>query len=137
MEVRRVVTGHDAQGKAIFVGDEKIAPVTLALLPGSEFHRVWGSDSTLAFPDDGAQPGAARYFPPVAGFRFGFFTIPPDGGVGAPPDLDLEAALAEFEQKLPGMAEYLDLAEPGKQSFNDLAVLIVHSHEAPLLVVRT
>ena len=97
MLVRRVVTGHDAQGKAIFVGDEQVAPVTLALLPGSEFHLLWGADSTVELPDGGARPDAPRYFPPVGGFRFGFFTIPPDGGAGAPPDLDLEAALVEFD----------------------------------------
>ena len=31
----------------------------------------------------GAAAGAARYFPPVGGFRFGHFTLPPDGGAGA------------------------------------------------------
>ena len=84
MNVRRVVTGHDADGKAVFVGDELVAPVTLALLPGNEFHQIWGADSTRMFPDDGSRPDAPRYFPPVAGSRFAFFTIPPDGGTGAP-----------------------------------------------------
>src|SRR3954466_6100336 len=100
MDVRRVVSGHDATGKAIVVSDEQVAPVTLALLPGSEFHQLWGADSTASFPDDGSRPAAPSYFPPVGGFRFGFFTIPPDGGAGAPPDLDFDAALAEFETKL-------------------------------------
>jgi mannose-6-phosphate isomerase-like protein (cupin superfamily) len=132
MDVRRVVTGHDASGKAVFVGDEKIAPVTLALLPGSEFHRFWGADSILTFPDDGSQPEAARYFPPVGGFRFGFFTIPPDGGAGAPPDLDLGAALAEFEEKLPGMAEYLELDEPGMHTTASVDYGVVLSGQATL-----
>ena len=39
--------------------------------------------------------------------------IPPDGGEGAPADLDLAAAFAEFEQKLPGMAEHLERDDPG------------------------
>jgi mannose-6-phosphate isomerase-like protein (cupin superfamily) len=132
MDVRRVVTGHDASGKAIFVSDEKIAPVTLALLPGSEFHRFWGADSTLTFPDDGSRPDAPRYFPPVGGFRFGFFTIPPDGGVGAPPDLDLGAALAEFEEKLPGMGEYLELDEPGMHTTASVDYGVVLSGRATL-----
>jgi hypothetical protein len=33
MDARGVVTGHDAAGKAVFVSDESVAPVTLALLP--------------------------------------------------------------------------------------------------------
>lgn len=132
MNVRRVVTGHDAAGKAIFVGDEDVAPVTLALLPGSEFHRLWGADTTVTFPDDGAAPDADRYFPPVGGFRFGFFTIPPDGGVGAPADLDMGAALAEFEQKLPGMAEYLEFDDPGMHTTASVDYGIVLSGVATL-----
>ena len=132
MDARRVVTGHDAAGKAVFVSDELVAPVTLALLPGSEFHRLWGSDSTVTFPDDGSRPGAERYFPPVSGSRFGFFTIPPDGGVGAPADLDFEAALAEFEQKLPGMAEHLEADNPGMHTTATVDYGVVLSGEVIL-----
>jgi mannose-6-phosphate isomerase-like protein (cupin superfamily) len=127
-----VATGHDAQGKAVFVGDEYVAPVTLALLPGSEFHRLWGADTAMTFPDDGSKPEALRYFPPVGGFRFGFFTIPPDEGAGAPPDLDMSAALAEFEQKLPGMAEHLELTEPGMHTTATIDFGIVLSGHATL-----
>ncbi len=132
MDARRVVTGHDADGKAVFVSDELVAPVTLALLPGSEFHQIWGSDTTASFPDDGSRPSAVQYFPPVDGFRFGFFTIPPDGGVGAPADLDLAAALAEFDEKLPGMAEHLELDNPGMHTTATVDYGVVVSGEATL-----
>lgn len=111
--MRRVVTGHDAAGKAVFVSDEAVAPVAPTMLPGSEFHRLWGGDTPPHFPDDGARPDDHAYFPPVGGFRFGLFTIPPDGGVGAPPDLDFEAAMAEIEEKLPGLASHMEPADPG------------------------
>ncbi len=113
MDVRRVVTGHDADGKAVFVSDEVVAPVVPELLPGNEFHRLWGGDGTPHFPDDGTRPDARAYFPPVGGFRFGLFSIPPDGGAGAPADLDFEAAMAEFEQKLPGLAGHMEPGAPG------------------------
>jgi len=132
VDVRRVVTGHDAAGQAVFVSDERVAPVTLALLPGSEFHQLWGADATSAFPDDGARPDAPTYFPPVGGFRFGFFTIPPDGGAGAPPDLDFDAAIAEFEQKLPGMAAHLEPAEPGMHTTASIDYGVVLSGQAIL-----
>jgi mannose-6-phosphate isomerase-like protein (cupin superfamily) len=132
MDVRRVVTGHDAAGKAVFVGDEQVAPVTLALLPGSEFHQLWGADTACSFPDDGSRPEAVTYFPPLGGFRFGFFTIPPDGGAGAPADLDFEAAIAEFETKLPGMAEHLEQAEPGMHTTATVDFGVVVSGQATL-----
>jgi hypothetical protein len=113
MDVRRVVTGHDADGKAVFVSDGAVAPIVLGLLPGSEFHRLWGGDEAPHFPDDGRQPDAPAYFPPVGGFRFGLFTVPPDGGAGAPADLDFDAAMAEFEEKLPGLAGHMEPGDPG------------------------
>lgn len=96
MDVRRVVTGHDADGRAVFVSDDVVAPIVPSLLPGNEFHRLWGGDEAPRFPDDGSRPPAPSYFPPVGGYRFGLFTIPPDGGAGAPPDLDIHAAPAVF-----------------------------------------
>ena len=72
MDVRRVVTGHDADGKAVFVSDTAVAPVTLALLPGSEFHLLWGADEPPRFPDDGSEPPHVTYFPPLGGIRFGY-----------------------------------------------------------------
>lgn len=113
MDVRRVVTGHDAAGKAVFVSDEAVAPIVPSLLPGNEFHRLWGGDEAPRFPDDGSRPEDRMYFPPVGGHRFGFFTIPPDGGAGAPPDLDMMAALAEFDELLPGLAGHMEIDNPG------------------------
>ncbi len=112
MGTRRVVTGHDAAGKAVFVADEEIEPVTLDLVPGFEFLRVWGADGPPRFPDDGAMPEHDAYFPPVGGFRFGTFTVPPESVV-APDDIDVEAALAEMERLLPGMAAHMEPDQPG------------------------
>jgi mannose-6-phosphate isomerase-like protein (cupin superfamily) len=113
MNVRRVVTGHDAAGKAVFVSDTSVPPIVPSLLPGNEFHRLWGGDTTPHFPDDGREPDGPAYFPPVGGFRFGLFTLPPDGGAGVPPDLDVEAAMAEGEEKLPGLAGHMEPEAPG------------------------
>lgn len=112
MDIRRVVTGHDDQGKAVFASDEIVEPITLDLLPGAEFHRLWGSDEPCHFPDDGAPPSPAQYFPGVGGFRFGFFTVPPVS-VLTPEDIDIVAALAEMEEKLPGMASHMEPDNPG------------------------
>jgi mannose-6-phosphate isomerase-like protein (cupin superfamily) len=112
MQVRRVVTGHSPEGKAIVASDQVLAPLTMALLPGAEFHRIWGGDTTPTFPDDGTEQPQAEYFPPVGGFRFGTFSVAPQS-TALPDDLDLGAAFAEMEAKLPGLAGYMEPDSPG------------------------
>ena len=110
MGVRRVVTGHNAEGKAIFASDEIIEPVTLEMLPGAEWFTLWGGDEAPTFPDDGSMPEHTTYFPPLGGFRFGIFTVQPETEDSfLPENFDLEAALAEAEQKLPGMVDHLEM----------------------------
>ncbi|HEV2427323.1 MAG TPA: cupin domain-containing protein [Acidimicrobiales bacterium] len=108
MDVRRVVTGHDATGRAVVTSDEIVEPITADLSPAWEWHRLWGVDGRPGFPDDGAAPGAHAYFPPSVGHRFGFFTVPPNDRARLPADLDLEAALAQFEERLPGLASHVE-----------------------------
>ncbi len=112
MAIRRVVTGHDDAGKAVIASDEEVTPITLDLVPGAEFFRMWGGDEAPRFPDDGSQPEAVRYFPPVGGFRFGLFSVAPDATVFTE-DLDIEAALGEMESKLPGLAGHMEPENPG------------------------
>ena len=132
MEVRRVVTGHSPEGKATFVADDRVAPVTVALSPGSEFHQLWGADATPEFPDDGSSPTYRTYFPPVGGFRFGFFTIPPDGAEHRPSNIDLEGAYAEMNEKLPGLAEHAEPDNPGMHTTATIDYGIVLSGQVTL-----
>ena len=106
------MTGHSPDGKAVFASDEEVDAVTVALLPGYEFHRLWGGDDASRFPDAGTQPAHEQYFPPVGGFRFGLFTLPPASTAG-PGEVDMAAALAEFEAALPGMASHMEPDAPG------------------------
>lgn len=102
MRIRRVVTGHNADGKATVVSDLAVAGTKIDRLPGSEYHELWSADGAPTFPDDGSQTPAQRWFPPVGGFRFAVFTVPPQS-TKLPADFDREAALSELEGKLPGM----------------------------------
>jgi mannose-6-phosphate isomerase-like protein (cupin superfamily) len=113
MDVRRVVTGHDADGKAVFASDERVPPIVPALLPAHEFHHLWGADEAPRFPDDGSMPARTTYFPPLGGFRFGLFTLPPEGSEVLPDDVDVAAGLADLEAKLPGLHSYNERDEPG------------------------
>jgi hypothetical protein len=112
MKVRRVVTGHDRSGKAVIASDSQVEGLTPGLLPGSEFHRLWGANRAPSFPDDGSAPEQNPYFPPVGGFRFGMFTIPPDSH-SRPAVADLPAAVKELEAALPGLASHMEADAPG------------------------
>jgi mannose-6-phosphate isomerase-like protein (cupin superfamily) len=113
MDVRRVVTGHDESGKSVFVSDEAVAPRSPVLLPGSEFTMLWGGDTTPQFPNDGSMPNWHTYFPPIGGFRFSILTLPPGTAQADGGQIDVEEALADAEQKLPGLLGYMDPSDPG------------------------
>ena len=55
MDVRCVVTGRNESGKSVIVRNTPVKPVSVALFPGYEFHRLWGSDSVPELPSDGTR----------------------------------------------------------------------------------
>jgi len=66
MAVRRVVTGHTAEGKAIIASDTEVEAITVGTL-GSATTVLWGRDDAAQYPDDGAQPTRETVFPPPGG----------------------------------------------------------------------
>jgi hypothetical protein len=76
MSIRRVVTGVTAEGTSVFVSDQRVEAVAPALLPGLEFHRLWGQDEPPVAPQDGTPPPSYTFFPPAGGYRVGTFTVP-------------------------------------------------------------
>jgi steroid delta-isomerase-like uncharacterized protein len=133
MKIRRVVTGHDAQGKSIFVSDVQVEPTTVSVVPGAEFHQLWGGDTAPSFPGDGAMPAHTTYFPPVGGFRWGVFSLAPTGVASAQPTADeLAAGLAELEAKLPGLAQYLEPDAPGMHTTPTIDFEVIVSGEVTL-----
>jgi mannose-6-phosphate isomerase-like protein (cupin superfamily) len=128
MQVRRVVTGSTEDGKATVVNDSNVDGITVALAPGFEWHRLWGADRQVDLPSDGSPPSFHTYFPPVDGFRFGLFTVPPnsDRALG---DIDFEKAAAEMEEKLPGMAGHLEPENPGMHTTDTIDFEYVISGE--------
>ncbi|HYM77220.1 MAG TPA: cupin domain-containing protein [Candidatus Dormibacteraeota bacterium] len=131
MEINCVVTGQNESGKSVVVRNTPVKPVSLALLPGYEFHRLWGSDSVPTLPSNGTPPPQPRYFPPRNGFRFAFFTIPPDTTTSLD-EIDLGSALEEMQQKLPGMVEVMELADPGMHTTDTVDFDVIVSGEVYL-----
>lgn len=112
MKIRRVTTGHNAQGKSVFVSDTEVEGVNFAVLPGAEFHRLWGADRVPAFPDSGAPPSYVDYFPPLGGFRFMTFTVAPELQTPLVPE-HRHVLREEFRARLPGLADHMERNSPG------------------------
>jgi mannose-6-phosphate isomerase-like protein (cupin superfamily) len=131
MRVRRVVTGHSADGRAVFASDEEVEPVTTGLMPGTEFHLLWGGDEPPTFPDDGSRPASSTYFPKVGGFRFGWFTLPP-AGTDPSADVDIAAELTRLGEQLPGLMDHMEPDDPGMHTTDTIDFEVVLSGEVVL-----
>lgn len=131
MRVRRVATGHDGSSKSVFASDEQVDPVVLKLMPGTEFHLLWGGDEAPTFPDAGSAGSAPSYFPAVGGYRFGLVTIPP-AGTQAPADLDFAAALGQVERELPGMLSHMEPDDPGMHTTDTIDFEVILAGELVL-----
>lgn len=79
--IHRVVTGHDAHGKAIVSSNGALPMVAeIKAIPGTVFHEVWCTGQTPVLVDNGADPsiGALMLPPPKSGTRIRYVDIPPD-----------------------------------------------------------
>ena len=79
--IHRVVTGHDASGKAVIAHNGPLPTVVeIQAIPGTVFHEVWSTTGAPAPVDNGADPtlGALMLPPPARGTRMRFVDIPPD-----------------------------------------------------------
>lgn len=94
------------------VSDRQVEPITVGLFPGAEFHRLWGADHAPRFPDAGLPRPGPGYLPPVGGFRFCIFSVPPQS-TRRPEEIDAAAAFIECERELPGLAKTLERNHPG------------------------
>ena len=121
MKIRRVVTGHTPDGKATVASDAELDAVAFPRPTGleCEFLRIWGADSAPTFPDDGSPHPFTTYFPPVGGFRFVFFTVPPESAMPSG-QFYAGGALEELEKKMPGLIAHMEPDSPGMHTSNTI-----------------
>jgi mannose-6-phosphate isomerase-like protein (cupin superfamily) len=131
MKIRRVVTGHDSEGRARVVDDGDVEPITSELMPGFAAYRLWGRDERPTFPDDGAPRRAEAWFPPRDGSRFMINIIPPGEPI-LPPDLDMAAAFANMERQMPGAMALMEPDAPGMHTTDSIDYVLVVSGEVTL-----
>ena len=112
--VRRVVTGHDATGKAIVMSDSIPPHVTRPeYQPGLAFHELWNTrEMPCKVTAVEAEPTDLHRdtHPPKGGTIVRIVDIPPEGQDG--PDFDKETARALFEKV--GLAENAEHTIPGR-----------------------
>src|SRR5918997_571371 len=60
LEVRRIVTGHDAEGKAIVASDERVSAAASPTRPGISRVEIWSTDKMPVDNSEGAAAEAQR-----------------------------------------------------------------------------
>jgi mannose-6-phosphate isomerase-like protein (cupin superfamily) len=129
-EVRRVVTGHSADGKAVFASDDRVAVSPLGSGSDGGIHQLWGGDQPPTFPGDGSPPNRATFFPGVGGYRFLMVTMPPAGS--PPPGGDPATIQADMERAFPGLAAHMEPDNPGMHTTDTIDFEYVVSGEVVL-----
>jgi hypothetical protein len=113
--IRTVVTGT-VDGRSTVVHDGPLEPITPAAMPGFEYYRVWGSESTPVLPTSGDRPSAATVFPPSFGSRFWLIRFPAAAPAGGESEESVEGGedlLADLAAVLPGLGDAMEPDHPG------------------------
>ncbi|HKU27874.1 MAG TPA: hypothetical protein VJQ54_20560 [Candidatus Sulfotelmatobacter sp.] len=133
MQIRRIVTGHDAKGNSIFVSDGA-APrsVSFKHVPGLAAALLWETRSGAAFaPGDDPSLSAVSWVPENGASSFMLVTFPPDS-VMMSADFDPAAAGAEYAQLLPGLAEHFEPHNPGMHATDTVDYMVLLEGELHL-----
>lgn len=128
--LRRVVTGHSADGKAVFVSDGQVDPISVS--GASTLHPIWAADDAPTFPDDGSLPPTTGYWPPVGGFRYLLMTIAPGDGPAAGSTASSAVDVDELNRLMPGLTDVMEPDEPGMHTSDTVDLEIVVSGEITL-----
>lgn len=127
MKIRRVVTGHDAHGRSVFVSDSDVPrAATLKNVPGQAFAQVWATTESPRLPDGVADPtlDEGTLVPGPGGTSFLIATLPPDA-VMMSPTFDGVAAGEELAKTLPGLIECFEPDCPGMHTTDTIDYGIV------------
>lgn len=128
MDTRRIVTGHSATGKSVFVSDTTTPRNhKFKHVPGFETSLVWSTEPGGVVPASGDDPTeqAFSWVPQTDGTRLMVVTFPPDSVMGSL-EFDPVAAGGEYTRTIPGLAERFEIESPGMHTTDtvDYAVLL-------------
>ena len=127
MQIRRVVTGLGAAGRAGVASDGP-APRShdLVHVPGMSTTMLWATSPGEPLQTDGADPtpGIRRQLPEPGGTCFLIVRFPPDS-VFADPSFDPVAADAEQRIASPGIADAFEPDNPGMHTTDSVDYVLV------------
>lgn len=131
MDVRRVVTGHDASGKSVFVSDgpfSRVARFTAA--PGRAIGAVWATDLGMTTVPGSDDPTGRMitFVPGPGGTRMVVVVLPPAAALAAG-EIDRELLERERREQLPGLAEATEDVATGMHTTDTVDYDIVVSGE--------
>jgi mannose-6-phosphate isomerase-like protein (cupin superfamily) len=95
LPIRRIVTGHDPEGKAVVaMQGEPANIISFPSVPGTYFFEIWKTAATPAPVDNGTDPtlGPRRMFPVPSGCTVRIVQIAPEK------DVKLPSTVEEMEQ---------------------------------------
>jgi uncharacterized cupin superfamily protein len=131
MQVRRVVTGRDAAGKAVIASDgTPPRSHDLAHVPGMSTAMLWATSPGASLRDGGQDPTGevVSQVPLPGGTCFVIVRFPPDS-VFRDPGFDAAAAEAEQRVVSPGIAELMEPGNPGMHTTDTVDYCVVLSGE--------
>ena len=114
MQVRRILTGHDANGRSVFVADGAAPRASdFVDIPGHGVAQLWatpGQPQLSEVPEDPTQLHGSL-IPGVGGTSLLAVRFPPDSVMAAP--LDPQRAFEQMAAALPGLFECFEAEHPG------------------------
>lgn len=122
---RRIIAAHK-NGRSVVVEDAEAPGNLFSAVPGFDPAVIWGTPAAPVVPWDGIDlaAGSATVMPEIGGTRLFVVTFPPDSVMVAP-NFDLNAAGAEYGQRLPGLAELFEADSPGMHTSDTIDYDIV------------
>lgn len=137
--MRRVVTGHDNNGKSVFISDgETSRKVILSAFPDITFlDEIWSTDEIVDIPVDDSDPTIKMesFVPPPGGSRFTLITFAPEKEyikLLEEGNLNLDEMDKENREKMPGLAETMEADNPGMHTTDTVDYGIILSGEVYL-----
>ena len=132
--IRRVVTGHDSEGKSVFISDsESPRIVVFDALSGLEFYELWATEETPYIPAGQDDPTLqmSSFLPASTGSRFRIVRFPSGLEIAKMIEegFDSVAFRQEYAAKIPGLAETHELDNPGMHTTDTIDYGIVLSGE--------